>query len=218
MKQPFRQIGVVRGAVRGASFKRLYLFDSSVERTLHTATAAQRVYRSWRGRSTIFYPPAWSTRRPPAAATSVPVQMADLDNDGTEEAIAFFRKPADEKPLKVYIFKAEEDGYHPLCVIESSGTAINSIYYRDLNGDGRMEVVVGWKISSDVQAVAVYNVSPQPEQLMRSTYSRYTMMDVDQDNAMELVVFRTDSEGSGVAECYGWNRTPFPSNTAASCR
>lgn len=205
MKQPFRQIGVVCAALCAALLLSGCLFDSSVEE-LYTLPQLPSEYTELEGQINNILSAGMEYAAPTGGRNIQSVQMADLDNDGTEEAIAFFRKPADEKPLKVYIFKAEEDGYHPLCVIESSGTAINSIYYRDLNGDGRMEVVVGWKISSDVQAVAVYNVSPQPEQLMRSTYSRYTMMDVDQDNAMELVVFRTDSEGSGVAECYGWNQ------------
>ena len=34
--------------------------------------------------------------------------------------------------------------------MESSGNSIDSVYYEDLTGDGRNELVVGWKISSTV--------------------------------------------------------------------
>ena len=34
------------------------------------------------------------------------VQMIDLDGDGDEEAVAFFRRANDKKPMKIYIFKA----------------------------------------------------------------------------------------------------------------
>lgn len=33
------------------------------------------------------------------------VQLQDLDGDGVQEAIAFFRVSADERPLKIYIYR-----------------------------------------------------------------------------------------------------------------
>ena len=46
----------------------------------------------------------------PASGTNIQaVQMVDLDGDGQEEAVAFFRNASDEKSLKIYIFAAEDD-------------------------------------------------------------------------------------------------------------
>ena len=56
------------------------------------------------------------------------VQMADLDGDGQQEALAFFRMSSDEKPLKIFVFKIEGGSYARYCTIESSGTAIDSVY------------------------------------------------------------------------------------------
>ena len=64
-----------------------------------------------------------------------PVQMVDLDNDGLSEALVFMRLQDDEKPLKIFVFRPEDDTYHRLCVIESSGTAIDSVQYEDLTGN-----------------------------------------------------------------------------------
>lgn len=91
-----------------------------------------------------------------------PVQMVDLDNDGLSEALVFMRLQDDEKPLKIFVFRPEDDTYHRLCVIESSGTAIDSVQYEDLTGNGRLEIIVGWRISADVQTVAVYVPQPDP--------------------------------------------------------
>ena len=45
------------------------------------------------------------------------------------------RRSADEKPLKIMVFRLDEDeGYRLFCTIESSGTAVDSVYYQDLNG------------------------------------------------------------------------------------
>lgn len=135
------------------------------------------------------------------------VQMVDLNGDGAEEAVAFFRKQSDEKPLKIAVFRQEEDTYSLMCTIESSGTAVESVSYQDLTGDGSKEMIVGWKISTDVQNVAVYKIAAAPVTLMRSGYTRFTvqMMDPKTTNgSANLIVVRSDAEGESIAELYGW--------------
>jgi hypothetical protein len=129
--------------------------------------------------------------------------MVDMNGDGNEEAIAFFRKNADEKPLKIVVFRPEDDNYVPLCTIESSGTAVESVSYEDLTGDDGLELVVGWKIGTDVQTVAVYEVGPQPGTLMQSSYARFTTCPLEGEQDA-MVVLRANSEGGMVADLYGW--------------
>lgn len=132
------------------------------------------------------------------------VQMVDLDGDGQQEALAFFRMSSDEKPLKIFVFRLEDGTYTRFCTIESSGSAIDSVYYQDLNGDGRRELIVGWRISAEVQTVAVYTVAREPVVLMSSGYSRFTMQDLNSDGIPSLLVLRTDGNSQSVAEFYGW--------------
>ena len=132
------------------------------------------------------------------------VQMADLDGDGRQEALAFFRMNNDEKPLKIFIFRLEDDDYTHYCTIESSGTAVDSVYYQDLNGDGRQELIVGWRISADVQTLAAYSIEPEPVALMSCGYSRFSIQDLNGDGAPSLLVIRADGELGPVAEFYGW--------------
>ena len=61
---------------------------------------------------------------PVSGSNIQPVQMMDLDGDGREEALAFFRQSDGEKPLKIYIFTADGDSYRQVAVIEGSGLAI----------------------------------------------------------------------------------------------
>ena len=128
-----------------------------------------------------------------------PVQMVDLDNDGLSEALVFMRLQDDEKPLKIFVFRPEDDTYHRLCVIESSGTAIDSVQYEDLTGNGRLEIIVGWRISADVQTVAVYVPQPDPYVLLQSGYTRFTVTDLDGDGVKSLLLFRSDNDGQPVA-------------------
>lgn len=93
--------------------------------------------------------------------------MIDLDGDGSEEAVAFFRRASDKKPMKIYIFKADGDSYERYAVIEGASSQIYSVNYADLDGDGLKEILVGYKSSSDVQGLAIYPLSPgTPESLL----------------------------------------------------
>ena len=145
------------------------------------------------------------------------VQLEDLNGDGEEEAVAFFRNTADEKPLKIYIFTAEEETYRQTAVIEGTGTSIYSIAYEDLDQDGWKELLVGWRVNTDLQALSVYTLrSGVPEELIRGTnYVRYAVNDLNQDDLWELVVFRADAEGNGMADYYCWEDGALQLRTSA---
>lgn len=132
------------------------------------------------------------------------LQMVDIDGDGRDEALAFFRLSNGEKPLKIYVFHSREGSYELASIIESSGTAIDSIYYEDLTGDGRKELIVGWKISSDVQTVTVYDMRPGPVQLMQSNYTRLSFQELNGDGIPSLLLLRTNSDNQPVAEFCSW--------------
>lgn len=141
---------------------------------------------------------------PVSGSNIQPVQMMDLDGDGREEALAFFRQSDGEKPLKIHIFTADDDNsYRQAAVIEGSGLAIYSVDYSDIDGDGRMEIIVGWRVSMDLQALAVYSLEPDgARELMRTNYVKYAVADLNKDGKRELTVLRANQDGEGVADCY----------------
>ena len=141
---------------------------------------------------------------PVSGSNIQPVQMVDLDGDGREEALAFFRQSDGEKPLKIYVFTDNGDSYAQTAVIvEGSGLAIYSVDYSDIDGDGRMEIIVGWRVSMDLQALAVYSLEPDgARELMRTNYVKYAVADLNKDGKRELTVLRANQDGEGVADCY----------------
>ena len=143
---------------------------------------------------------------PPSGGRNIQsVQMVDLEDDGRQEALVFLRRSADEKPLKIIVYRLDgDDSYSRFCTIESSGTAVDSVYYQDLNGDGRRELIVGWRISADVQTLAAYTIEPEPVALMSCGYSRFSIQDLNGDGVPSLLVLRADGEQGPVAEFYGW--------------
>lgn len=142
--------------------------------------------------------------RSPAAISS-PVQMMDLDGDGREEALAFFRQSDGEKPLKIYIFAADGDSYRQVAVIEGSGLAIYSVAYSDMNGDGKRRSSWDGGSAWSCQALTVYTLEKDGiRELARSDYVKYAVADLDGDGQRELTVLRADETGAGTADCYLW--------------
>lgn len=134
------------------------------------------------------------------------VQMIDLDGDGTEEAIAFFRRATDERALKVYVFRAVEDRYEQLALIEAAAGSIYSVSYADMDGDGVRELLIGWRTMAEVQTLGVYALRGDGAELMYSSpYLRYAARDLDGDGVTELTVVRSDADGMCCADWCAWD-------------
>lgn len=134
------------------------------------------------------------------------VQMVDLDGDGEEEAVAIFRRASDERPMKIYVFRAVDDSYQQFGAIEGTSNSIYSINYVDLNGDGWREILAGIRSDLDVQNLSVWSLATgEPQQLLLTGYSRYAARDMDGDGRQDLVVLRSDEESYAVADYYAWD-------------
>lgn len=145
---------------------------------------------------------------PVSGANVQTVQMVDLDGDGKEEALVFMRNSEQSDSLAIYIFKAMGSTYKQMAVIHGSGTAIYSIAYSDLNQDGYLELIIGWKTGTDSQSLSVYSLrSKKPHELLHiASYVRYVVTDLNQDKRQELVVLHSGSDG-GQADYYTWNHS-----------
>lgn len=126
------------------------------------------------------------------------VQMVDLNADGQEEALIFMRNSAGERPLRIYIFRMEGDGYRECADIRGTGSSIYSVNYQDLTGDGAPELLIGWRTGTEAQMLTVYRLEDfMPDILLNTTYARYH---ITTDNG--LVLFRTDLDGACLADYY----------------
>ncbi len=126
------------------------------------------------------------------------IQLVDVDGDGNQEAVAFFRDTADEEPLKIVIFKQDSRGeYQAYAHIKGMGSEIDSIDYVDLGGSGSIDILVSWQVSAAVHSLVGYTISDgQPIEIMRSGYSRYLTADFDQDGLKEIILAQIGSNRS----------------------
>ena len=140
------------------------------------------------------------------------VQLLDLNDDGQQEMAAVFLRvtSAEEKPLRVCLFrKGADNNYRLTYVVEGDGTSINSVSYEDVTGDGTLDLVVSWQMSSKVHILSAYALlDAGVSELMSTTYNEsYLVTDLDKDGTKEIVVCHQDSTGEGVnlAELYDYN-------------
>lgn len=203
MKGIWRKAALCAAALGLAALLSGCVMDSTVE-DLFTLPQPQIEYEELANTVAQLLSDGYEYASPSAGQNIQSVQTVDLDRDGLSEVVAFFRRSTDEKPLKIMLFHLVGGVYERYATIESSGTAVERVEYRDMNGDNQQELVVGWKIGSDVQNVAVYDVSSGPKMLMQSNYTRYSIQEMDGDGVPSLLLLRADAEGTSVAEFYGW--------------
>ena len=121
------------------------------------------------------------------------IQLVDIDGDGTQEAVAFFRDAAAPDPLTIVLFKQDEDGeYSVYARIRGQGSEIGSIEYTDLGGG--CELLVSWQAGSSVHTLVGYTVvNGQPVEVLRSGFSRYLTADLDSDGYDEVLLAQVES-------------------------
>lgn len=135
---------------------------------------------------------------PVSGSNTQSIQLQDLDGDGVDEAAVFLRdtSPTAEKPLKIYIFKQNEEGsYQAAYTIESEGSAVQWIQYEQLNDSVMKELVIGWQLATSVYSVSVYSLeSSAAVELLRKGYSACVVRDMDQDNRKEIILLQINED------------------------
>ena len=126
------------------------------------------------------------------------VQLRDLLGTGNEEVIAFFALPG-ESTLKIFIFERVGDDYTIADVIEGVGTEIESVRYVDMNGDGALELVIGWQMGPALKYMSIYSINDLHSQLLVSgeEYAEITTYDMAGDGNEDVVILRLPTQETG---------------------
>lgn len=125
------------------------------------------------------------------------VQMEDLDGDGLEEVISFFRKSAGVSEFQVYLHKKIGDEYVLMGSVTGHGTAIEEVFYPVLGIDGQKGVAICWRLGDNVakgMTVCAFTSGGELQAILDTEYTAYTLTDFDSDGAQELMTINRYSK------------------------
>ena len=132
------------------------------------------------------------------------IQLVDVDEDDIQEAVAFFRDPDADTPLRIVIFKQDDQGeYQVYTRIQGVGSEIDSIEYVNLGGAGESDILVSWQGGTALRTLVGYTITDgQPTEIMRATYNRDLTADLDGDGQEEVILAQAEEESATRIEYY----------------
>lgn len=143
------------------------------------------------------------------------VQLSDVDGDGADEALAFFRDAA--KNPKINIYDSENGEYRLALSISGEGSSIGRIDYADLTGDGQKELLVSWQISSGLSVLGVYSLAGWSGDVLLSTDSaEFVTGDINRDGCDELLNLRAANSTTYLVDQYTFPLGQEPQATSAA--
>lgn len=143
------------------------------------------------------------------------VQLSDVDGDGVDEALAFFRDGG--KNPKINIYSSENGEYQLVLSLSGEGSSIGRIDYADLTGDGQKELLVSWQISSGVSVLSVYSISGWSGDTLLSTDSaEFVTGDINRDGCDELLNLRAANSTTYLVDQYTFPLGQEPQATSAA--
>jgi len=133
--------------------------------------------------------------------------LQDIDNDGIDEAFAFYGTKNDDNTTLMHInmINCIEDKWVSASDIQMQSSGVDCIKFCDLDGDGIMEVVVGWnKYSVLGRELTVFSInSGKLVQRMQVNYSVFSLCDINSDGVTEIVtVYLNSVEKSSIAKAF----------------
>ena len=135
------------------------------------------------------------------------VQLVDLDGDGVDEAVAFFRgsTSASSNTFQVYVYQKQNDQYICTGSVEGQATAIQSVDYPVITPEGKRGMVITWRLTGDgtgALTMCDFDENCAPGVLLETEYIAMELTDLTGDGARDLLLMTTDPDGRRVARLY----------------
>ncbi|WP_205173236.1 hypothetical protein [Bacillus pakistanensis] len=115
----------------------------------------------------------------------------DLDQDGKNELIVFYRLPEETTQIEAIVLKKIKNKWQRISHLKDLGRELDKVEFSDLTNDNVKEVFIGFSYSNDAleKALTVYDVQGEkPKKLFESPYSAFFSGDFNDDDRDELLL------------------------------
>ncbi len=120
----------------------------------------------------------------------------DLDGDGSDEAVVFYKNESDsESSVRVNILD-NENGWRSVYDHAGAGSAIEQVFFTDLGGRGRVSMAIGYGyITPTEKTLRLYSfVNGMLKNEYSDTYYKTICMDLDGDGGQDIAVINCNNE------------------------
>lgn len=133
------------------------------------------------------------------------VQLVDLDSDGTDEAVAFFRDSSTASTFTAYVFKKLEDDYVLVDSVGGHGLSVQAVEYPNLRTTGEKGILIAWGLE-DGQTSALtlcdFGTDGSIGMLINTDYTNYRLSDLTGDGTDDLLIISSDTTRGRSAVLY----------------
>lgn len=140
----------------------------------------------------------YSIKIPSSGKYTTSFILHDLNNDGNDEAIAFFEQNDNLGKVDMALLSKADGAWRVVDNITGEGVDVNCVDFSDLNNDGTEEIIVCWGIisKSTTSNLCVYSADDNLKlNLMTDsiTAGEFISVDINSDGTNELLVFNFGS-------------------------
>lgn len=124
------------------------------------------------------------------------VQLVDIDSDGEEEAIAFFRQSSVSGTFEVVLYERENGKYVEVGRIYGEGSSIDSVSYPSFSPTGGGGIAISWKIGEQLEkgiTVAKYEQN-ELNTVLDTKYLSTFLLDVETDGIDEIFIVNRETD------------------------
>lgn len=161
----------------------------------------------------------YSLKNPSGGQFMTSYSFYDIDGDKVEEAVTFYEPKDNLGDIEMAILKNDGSSWSVVENIKGIGNNVYSVDFKDVNGDGSIEIVVCWDVinNSSNHILTVYKIESKDSKIKLSqigeqvTVNNYIFFDYDNDGLDELLLLEisTGSYTSAMAELYTLRNNSF---------
>ncbi|MDQ0175496.1 hypothetical protein [Bacillus chungangensis] len=122
--------------------------------------------------------------------------LEDLDGDGQEEMIVFYKMTNRAESMKGIVLKKKDKVWKKIAEFDGTGFFLSEVQFVDLNNNGRKEIVAGFRFSEELddKGLLVYDIfsDDSPKLLLDKPYTYVVIDDFQQQKNNELVLIKFD--------------------------
>ncbi|MBQ4486607.1 MAG: hypothetical protein II936_06335, partial [Oscillospiraceae bacterium] len=121
--------------------------------------------------------------------------FSDLDGDGNDEAIAFYRTSRDDSNVRVNIMKEENDAWRSVYDHSGRGTSVERVFFTEFSGKQRF-MCIGYSYLTQIdKTLSVYSFDGGAlNEEYSDIYNKLEIVDINLDGGDDVVLINGNTE------------------------